>query len=113
MSSVSDGLSTVTYLIRRGDDVHADNLLSQDRLGVDAVESASEFCVLGQGLSDEKWDAFVGRTGVGYLPKHASSAGGLPGFNLRLDQRVSSLHLEMICYTSTDSLDIDMASKPQ
>lgn len=56
--SVSDILTTVTYLIRRGDDVHTDNLFSQDRLRVDAVESGSEFCVLGQGLNDEKCGIF-------------------------------------------------------
>lgn len=58
ISSVSDRLTTVTYLIRRGDDVHTDNLFSQDRLRVDAVESGSEFCVLGQGLNDEKCGIF-------------------------------------------------------
>lgn len=68
MSCVSDRPSTVAYLIRRGDDVHTDNLFSQDRLRVDAVESASEFCVLGQGLNDEKRNALICRTGMGYLP---------------------------------------------
>lgn len=54
MSSVSDTLTTATYLVRRGDDVHTDNLFSQDRLRVDAVESGSKFCVLGQGLNNKK-----------------------------------------------------------
>lgn len=58
MSSVSDRLTTVTYLIRRGDDVHTDNLFSQDRFRVDAVESGSKFCVLGQGLNNEKCGIF-------------------------------------------------------
>ena len=58
MSSVSDRPSTAAYLVRRGDDVHTDNLFSQDRFRVDAVESGSKFCVLGQGLNDEKCGIF-------------------------------------------------------
>lgn len=58
MGSVSDRLTTATYLIRRGDDVHTDNLFSQDRFRVDAVESGSKFCVLGQGLNNEKCGLF-------------------------------------------------------
>lgn len=58
ISFVSDRLTTVTYLIRRGDDVHTDNLFSQDRFRMDAVESSSKFCVLGQGLDDEKFGLF-------------------------------------------------------
>lgn len=54
MSSVSDRLTTVAHLVRRGDDVHTDNLFGQDGFWVDAVESSPEFCVLGQGLNDEK-----------------------------------------------------------
>lgn len=63
----------VAYLIRRGDDVDTDNLFSQDRLGVDAAESASEFCVLGQGLNGEKCNAFTCRTGMGHFPLRVSS----------------------------------------
>lgn len=44
----------MTYLIRRGDDVHTDTLFGQDRFRMDAAESGSKFCVLGQGLNNEK-----------------------------------------------------------
>lgn len=45
----------MTYLIRRRDDVHTDDLFSQDRFGVDAAESSSKFCVLGQGLNNRRF----------------------------------------------------------
>ena len=55
---VSDRLTTVSYLIRRGDDVHADNLFSQDGLRVDAVESSSKLCVLGKSLENKTCGSF-------------------------------------------------------
>lgn len=39
-------------LIRRGDDVDADHLLGQHRLGVDTVEPRAKFSVLGQCLKE-------------------------------------------------------------
>lgn len=39
-------------LVRRGDDVDADHLLGQHRLGVDAAEPRAEFGVLGQCLKE-------------------------------------------------------------
>lgn len=44
----------MTHLVGRGDDVDADNLLSEDGFRVDAVQSGSKFCVLGQGLDRRK-----------------------------------------------------------
>lgn len=81
MSSGSDRLTTAIYLVRHGDDVHTDNLFSQDRLRVDAVEPGSKFCVLGQGLKNEK--------NVVYFP-HALLFfcfcwGGVEGRSLRFD----------------------------
>lgn len=49
-SSVSDGVAA--NLVRRGDDVDADHLLGQHRLGVDAVEPRTQFSVLGQCLKE-------------------------------------------------------------
>lgn len=54
MRFVSDTLKAVPYLIRCGDDVDTDNLFSQDRLRVDAVESSAKFCVLGQCLKERR-----------------------------------------------------------
>lgn len=54
MRFVSDRLNAVPYLIGCGDDVDADNLFSQDRLRVDAVESSAKFCILGQCLKERR-----------------------------------------------------------
>lgn len=54
MRFVSDRLNAVPYLIGCGDDVDADNLFSQDRLGVDAAESSAKFSVLGQCLKERR-----------------------------------------------------------
>ena len=35
-----------SYLVWRGDDVYADHLFAQDRLGVDTAEASAELCVL-------------------------------------------------------------------
>lgn len=41
-------------LVRRGDDVDADHLLGQHRLGVDAAEPRAEFNVLGHSLKKKR-----------------------------------------------------------
>lgn len=53
--AAGDAQTPVTYLVRRGDDVHTHNLLRQDGLRVDAVEASSEFGILREGLNKKKY----------------------------------------------------------